>query len=88
VYYLPIWFQAIEGNSAVDSGIHLLPMVMSIVVASIITGQLVSRLGYYTPFMIFGVCLTAVGVGLLTTLEIDILEGKWIGFQISLTKGE
>ncbi|SLM39060.1 mfs multidrug [Lasallia pustulata] len=82
VYYLPIWFQAIDGNSAVESGIHLLPMVMPIVVASIITGQLVSRIGYYTPFMIFGVCLTAIGAGLLTTLEIHTSEGKWIGFQI------
>ena len=82
MYYLPIWFQAIDGNSAVDSGIHLLPMVMPIVVASIITGQLVSRIGYYTPFMIFGVCLTAVGAGLLTTLEIDTSVGRWIGFQI------
>ena len=82
MYYLPIWFQAIEGISAVDSGIHLLPIVMPIVVVSIITGQLVSRIGYYTPFMIFGVCLTAVGAGLLTTLEIDTSEGKWVGFQI------
>ncbi len=82
MYFLPIWFQAIDGNSAVDSGIHLLPMVMPIVVASIITGLLVSRIGYYTPFMIFGVCLTAIGAGLLTTLEIDTSEGKWIGFQI------
>lgn len=82
MYYLPIWFQAIDGNSAVDSGIHLLPMVLSIVVASIITGQLVSRIGYYTPFLIFGVCLSAVGAGLLTTLEVDTSKGKWIGFQI------
>jgi hypothetical protein len=51
-------------------------------VASILTGQLVSRIGYYTPFMIFGVCLTAIGAGLLTTLEIGISAGKWIGFQI------
>ena len=82
VYYLPIWFQAIDGVSAVNSGIRLLPMVIPIVVASITTGQLVSRIGYYTPFMIFGVCLTAVGAGLLTTLGIDTSEGKWIGFQI------
>ncbi|KAA6409271.1 MAG: MFS multidrug transporter [Lasallia pustulata] len=82
VYYLPIWFQAIDGNSAIESGIHLLPMVMPIVVASIVTGQLVSRIGYYTPFMIFGVCLTAIGAGLLTTLEIDTSEGKWIGFGL------
>ncbi|KAE8165518.1 major facilitator superfamily domain-containing protein [Aspergillus tamarii] len=82
VYYLPIWFQAIKDVSAVDSGIHLLPMLIPVVVASIITGQLVSRIGYYTPFMIFGVCLTAIGTGLLTTLGINTSEGKWIGFQI------
>jgi len=82
VYYLPIWFQAIDGNSAVESGINLLPMVMPIVVTPIVTGQLVSRIGYYTPFMIFGVSLTATGASLLTTLGIDTSEGKWIGFQI------
>ncbi|KAK9365634.1 major facilitator superfamily domain-containing protein [Lipomyces kononenkoae] len=82
VYYLPLWFQAIDGVSAVDSGIHLLPMVLSIVVTSIAIGQLVSRIGYYTPFLICGVCLTAVGAGLLTTLDIGTAAGKWIGFQI------
>lgn len=82
MYYLPIWFQAIQGISAVDSGIHLLPVMMSIVTASIMTGLLVSRIGYYTPFMIFGVCLTAVGAGLLTTLQIGTSKGKWTDFQI------
>jgi MFS family permease len=82
VYYLPIWFQAVDGISAIDSGIHLLPMLLSVVVASILTGLLVSRIGYYTPFMIFGVCLTAIGAGLLTTLEIGTSAGTWIGFQI------
>ena len=82
VYYLPIWFQAIKGASAISSGIHLLPMIIPIVVASIMTGQLVSRIGYYTPFMIFGVCLAAIGSGLLTTLKTDTNTGLWIGFQI------
>ena len=82
VYYLPVWFQVIDGNSAIESGYHLLPMVISMVVASIVTGQLVSRIGYYTPFVIFGTCLSAVGAGLLTTLQIHTIAGKWIGFQI------
>jgi MFS family permease len=82
VYYLPIWFQAIKGVSAVSSGVHLLPMIIPIVIASIMTGQLVSRIGYYTPFMIFGVCLAAIGSGLLTTLETNTTAGLWIGFQI------
>jgi MFS family permease len=82
VYYLPIWFQAIKGDSAVDSGIHLLPQVISLVVASILVGLLTSRVGYYTPFLIFGICITAVGVGLLTTLQIDSTVGEWVGYQI------
>lgn len=82
VYFLPVWFQAIKGDSAVKSGIHLLPMVLPVVIASIITGILVSRIGYYTPFMIVGVCITAIGAGLLNALEVNTSEGKWIGYQI------
>lgn len=57
-------------------------MVIPIVIASIVTGQLVSRIGYYTPFLILGVCLTAVGAGLLTTLNTNTSKGMWIGYQI------
>lgn len=82
VYYLPIWFQAIEGVNAVNSGIRLLPMVLSMVVASISSGILVTKIGYYTPFMLFGVVLLSIGAGLLTTLQVGTGEGKWIGYQV------
>jgi MFS family permease len=57
-------------------------MVLPLVLASILTGILTSRIGYYTPFLIFGICVTAVGSGLLTTLSINTLVGQWIGYQI------
>lgn len=82
MYFLPVWFQAITGVSAIESGIHILPMLIPVVLSSIITGQLVTRIGYYTPFLILGTCLTAIGAGLLTMLETDTTEGQWIGFQI------
>lgn len=82
VYYLPVWFQAIKGDSAVASGVHLLPQVLSLVVASIATGILTTKVGYYTPFLIVGICITAVGAGLLTTLQINTTVAQWIGFQI------
>ncbi|KAL6406889.1 MFS multidrug transporter [Ilyonectria robusta] len=75
-------YSAIKGDSAVESGIHLLPQVLALVVASILTGVLTGRVGYYTPFLIFGICVTAVGAGLLTTLGIDSTMGQWIGYQI------
>lgn len=82
VYFLPIWFQAIKGVNAVDSGIRLLPMLLPMVFASIVTGILVSKVGYYTPPMIFGNCILAVGCGLLTTLQVDSGSGQWIGYQV------
>ncbi|KAK7966131.1 uncharacterized protein PG986_000408 [Apiospora aurea] len=82
VYFLPIYFQAIKGASAVDSGIRLLPLTLSMVVASMANGIFVNKIGYYTPSMIVGTCLLAIGAGLLTTLQIDTPLAKWIGYQI------
>ena len=81
-YFLPVWFQAIKGISALDSGIHLLPMVLPLVFAAITTGFLTTKIGYYTPFMIFGTVLLSVGAGMLTTLEVDSGDSKWIGYQV------
>lgn len=82
VYYLPIWFQAIQGVTALQSGIHLLPLILSLVAASILSGILVHRVGYYTPFLLFGIWFTCVGAGLLTTLQPSTPTAKWIGYQV------
>ncbi|KAH8659852.1 major facilitator superfamily domain-containing protein [Xylariales sp. PMI_506] len=82
LYYLPVWFQTTKGDSAVESGIHLLPQLIALVVSSIGSGILTSRIGYYTLFLIIGICATAVGAGLLTTLDVGSSVGQWIGYQI------
>lgn len=88
VYYLPIWFQAVKGKSAVESGIDLLAMVLPIAVTAIVNGQLVSLVGYYTPSLILGVCFTAIGAGLLTTFEVHTSKAKWIGYQLLYVFGQ
>ncbi|KAF9871860.1 hypothetical protein CkaCkLH20_10794 [Colletotrichum karsti] len=82
IYYLPIYFQAIQGVSAVESGIRLLPLVLAMVVASLMTGALIRRTGYFTPFLIAGICFMSIGAGLLNTLQIDTPSSKWIGYQV------
>lgn len=82
IYYLPIWLQAVKGVSAYESGIRNIPILLSIVVGTILSGALVTKLGYYTPFMVASSVLTSVGAGLLTTFELDTGSGKWIGYQV------
>ncbi|KAK1830415.1 DHA14-like major facilitator [Podospora conica] len=82
VYYLPIWFQAVKGASAVQSGIMNLPMLISVVVMSMFAGAAVTIWGYYTPFMLVAVVFTTVGYGLLTTFSPSTPAPVWIGYQI------
>ncbi|KAK6206407.1 MFS aflatoxin efflux transporter [Colletotrichum tabaci] len=81
-YFLPIYFQAIQGVSAVDSGIRTLPLVLSMMMFAVVSGQIITKIGYYTPVMLVGTCIMIVGAGLLTTLKVDSGAGHWIGFQV------
>ena len=82
VYYLPIWFQAIKGTTATESGIRNLPMIMGLVIMSVLAGFVITKIGYYTPFMILASIFTAVGAGLLSTFKVDTGHAAWIGYQI------
>jgi hypothetical protein len=46
VYYLPIWFQAVKGASAVESGIMSLPLILGLALVSIVSGIAVTLVGY------------------------------------------
>ncbi|KAJ7743256.1 DHA14-like major facilitator [Mycena maculata] len=81
VYLLPIYFQGIKGVTAIESGIHNLPMLFAIVISSLIAGGAITAVGYYTPFMLLASLFTAVGAGLLSTLTVDAPHAKWIGYQ-------
>ena len=82
IFYLPVWFQAIMGVSAVESGIRNLPLMLSLVIASIASGGAVATIGYYTPFLILSTALMSVGAGLLTTFQPDTGAAEWISYQI------
>jgi EmrB/QacA subfamily drug resistance transporter len=87
VFYLPIWFQAVKGASAVNSGIMNLPMLIAVVIFSVIAGAIVTIVGYYAPFMIIGTTIASIGFGLLTTFEPDTGRPAWIGYQVLVGAG-
>ncbi|CAO2653515.1 Nn.00g029260.m01.CDS01 [Neocucurbitaria sp. VM-36] len=82
VYFIPIWFQGIRGDDALQSGIHTLPVLLAQTIFVVSAGIFVSVTGYYMPLAWASIVLTSIGAGLLTTLEVDSYSGKWIGYQI------
>ncbi|KAJ7636474.1 major facilitator superfamily domain-containing protein [Roridomyces roridus] len=81
-FYLPLWFQAIHGVSAVHSGIDNLPIILSVVVASLVAGAVITVHGYYTPWMLLSSVVTAIGAGLISTLKTTSGHSRWLPFEI------
>ncbi|OMI85602.1 MFS transporter [Streptomyces sp. M1013] len=69
--YLPTFLQMVDGASATESGLLMLPMMGGVVGASIISGQLISRTGHYRSHPILGSALSVVGMWLLSRLDAD-----------------
>ncbi|KAJ6445218.1 MFS toxin efflux pump [Purpureocillium lavendulum] len=82
MYFLPIWFQAVKGASAVSSGVMNIPMLLSVVLFTVGSGIIVTSWGYYTPFIIGAAILMPIGYGLMSTLNKESSAAAWIGFQI------
>ncbi|MCJ1249586.1 hypothetical protein MMC30_006812 [Trapelia coarctata] len=86
-YYLPIWFQAVKGDSAISSGVSMVAYMLANALFSLLAGAIVSKVGYFTPPAIVGSAVGVVGCGLLSTFQVDTPAGKWIGYQILVSAG-
>ena len=86
-YYLPIWFQAVKGASAINSGIDLIAYMIANALFSVLAGILVSKVGYFAPPAIVGAAVGTVGCGLLSTLEVGSSAGYWVGYQVLTSAG-
>ncbi|KAK8058208.1 MFS general substrate transporter [Apiospora phragmitis] len=87
LYWYPIWFQAVRGASALQSGTMLLPLILAQLVFSVVSGGLVQRTGYYLPEVVAGNVFIALGSGLTTMFVPSTGAGEWIGYQILVGAG-
>ncbi|MFF0445080.1 DHA2 family efflux MFS transporter permease subunit [Streptomyces sp. NPDC004609] len=66
--FLPTFLQVVQGISPTLSGVHMLPMVVGMLVASTVSGQIVSDTGRWKVFPVVGTAVTAIGLLLLHRL--------------------
>jgi EmrB/QacA subfamily drug resistance transporter len=68
--YLPLYLQTVHGATPTSSGLQMLPVVIGMLIAFNVSGQLTSRRGRYKVFPILGCALTAVGLFLLSSMQV------------------
>ncbi|KAJ5827173.1 Major facilitator superfamily domain general substrate transporter [Penicillium robsamsonii] len=81
-YYIPIYYQAGRHHSAIKSGVDLLPLMLSVVISIVVSGQIVGYTGRYWPWLVGGPIFGAVGAGLMYTVTASASNGALIGYQI------
>ncbi|MDX6719988.1 MAG: hypothetical protein QOJ63_2242 [Solirubrobacteraceae bacterium] len=69
IIYLPLFLQLVSGASATNSGLLMLPLMGGLLVASMASGQVISRTGHYKVFPVAGTAIGAVGMFLLSTMS-------------------
>ncbi|KAL9080588.1 MAG: hypothetical protein Q9157_000643 [Trypethelium eluteriae] len=82
IYFLPIYFQAVDNASPMLSGVYLLPTILSQLVMAVSSGKIMSTIGYALPSAIFSTVFLSVASGLYSLLGPNSPVGEWIGFQI------
>ncbi|QQQ80454.1 DHA2 family efflux MFS transporter permease subunit [Saccharothrix sp. 6-C] len=69
VTFLPTYLQYVHGASATQSGLEMLPLVVGLLIASVTTGNVISKTGRYRVFPVVGSLLMIGGLFLLSRLD-------------------
>lgn len=70
--FLPLYQQTVQGASATESGLLLLPLMFGMLVVSLAVGRTITRTGRYRVFPILGGVVMSAGMALLTSLDAQI----------------
>jgi EmrB/QacA subfamily drug resistance transporter len=76
ISYVPLFVQGVIGTSATSSGVVLTPLMLGAVATSLLTGQLISRTGRYRWNVVFGPLVLAIGMFLLSRMNVHTTNGE------------
>ena len=86
LFYIPLFYQAVDGFSATQAGVRLLPNVVAAVSGSLSGGLLIQKTGKYYWLTVFAY-LTAILGTLLITLCTGLVVNSTYGISVGLALG-
>jgi EmrB/QacA subfamily drug resistance transporter len=87
ITFLPQFQQFVQGQSATNSGLLLMPMMLALMATSLGGGQFISRTGRYRIFPIAGSVLLGVGLYLFSTMDVGTSTFRTAMFMVVLGAG-
>ena len=85
--FLPLYQQTVQGASATNSGLLLIPLMLASMVTSVVSGQVITKTGHYRAFPIVGGALMTVGVFFLSRLDTETSRFDSALFMVALGLG-
>ena len=87
LYYLPFFFEAAKMYTPLRTGVSLLPILVTLVPASVVVGAVITRTGKYQWAIAIGWLLTTLGTGLTITWNSSTATPIWAVEMIILGFG-
>jgi EmrB/QacA subfamily drug resistance transporter len=81
IIFLPEYQQLVRGDSATKSGLELFPLVLGLMVASLTSGRLISKIGRYRMFPIIGTFMVTLSFFLFSHIALHtsrLTLGIWM----------
>jgi EmrB/QacA subfamily drug resistance transporter len=85
IIFIPLFLQIVYGASPTSSGLRTIPLMAGLLVASILSGRAISRVGRYKAFPIAGTAVLAVGMYLLSLLGVH--TAPWVASAYMVVVG-
>ncbi|CAN7358883.1 MDR family MFS transporter [Rossellomorea sp. LjRoot5] len=76
IMYMPFFIQGVMGTSATKSGLVMMPMTLSMVFASTIGGQIITKTGKYKFLALIGLFVMSMGMILLSFMDTNTTNAR------------
>lgn len=87
VIFLPLYLQTVGRATATNSGLLILPLMVGLMATSIGSGKIITKTGRYKIFPILGTATSAVGLFLLSTMNVGTPRWESSAYMVVLGLG-
>jgi hypothetical protein len=87
IFFIPLFFQFVKGDSSLEGGVRLLPYICFLIFGLLVNGAFMVKLKYYLPWFTIGGIFMVTGSSLLYTVHLGTSTSRIYGYTVLLGFG-